>query len=177
MRHEHGRSLGHDVVSDAGQHDQLRVGHPVREHEPGAQGRDHVVRAPHDQGRRADGRQQRPEVLQDQPERGDPLRLAAQELLAQGRQLQHQIGRGIEEVRGVGEQLGRLAQEIGHARQHQARRIGHPPQVMAEPGVAVQDPRRVDHHQAAHLLGIASGVEERDGAAHGMAHQVDRART
>ena len=53
VRHEQRGRLGHDVVTDAGQHHQLRAGDPVREHEPGAQRRHHVIGAPHDQGRRA----------------------------------------------------------------------------------------------------------------------------
>ena len=71
---------------------------------------------------------------------------------------------------------GDLAQHVGHARQHDAGGLGHPPQVVPEPGVAVQDARRVDDDQPAHLLRVHGRVKQRDRAAHGMADDVDRSR-
>ena len=42
-------------------------------------------------------------------------------------------------------------------------------------GFAVQDPGSVDEHEPLHIAGKAACVEKRDGAAHGMADQVEPA--
>ena len=174
LRHQLRRRLRHHLVADARKDDQLRVGQAIGQHQPRPQRRDHVVAAPDDQRRRADARDERAEVLQDEAERGDALRLSAEQLHPQRRQLEDDVGRRIENPRRVGK-MSAASPSMSATRG----RIIRAGSVTRRRWCAAQASRwrmpRRRRRQTADLLRVRGGVKQRDRAAHRMPDDVDRA--